>query len=60
MFPAGKIHVYVFNLVYILIKVLIWSNLDHKKALLITSIYICFQWLKNSFLEQVLQVEFSC
>lgn len=43
MFPAGKIHVYVFNLVYILIKVLIWSNLDHKKALLITSIYICFQ-----------------
>lgn len=60
MFPVGKIHMYVFNLVYILINMLIWSYLEHQKLLLIIFISICFQRLKNNFLEQVFQVEFSC
>lgn len=60
MFPVGKIHMYVFNLVYILINMLIWSYLEHQKVLLIIFISICFQRLKNNFLEQVFQVEFSC
>lgn len=43
MFPAGKIYMYVFNLAYILINMLIWSNLEHQKALLFAFISICFQ-----------------
>lgn len=32
MFHTGKIHIDVFSLVYFLIDMLIWSNLEHLEA----------------------------